>query len=244
MLGSHTLQWFDTPHVPHGWECGLLMDQSTGTFFCGDLFTAGPGHGEQALTEADILTPSEAFRRGMDYYAHAPHTAQRLRRLAQQGRARWLACMAAPGAATAARCCGIWPNRWPPLVDRRRFLQPLGPASDALVLPRTVQTAALSSRRGQSRPGQPFMVTPITVSIAHQLGRAEARRRIEAGFAKFVGHFPGGGIRSERWDGDRLSFSVVALGQTVSGALDVSDTAVRIEYRSARASRHVCWPAQ
>jgi flavorubredoxin len=65
VLGRHTLQWFDTPHVPHGWECGLLMDSSTGTLFCGDLFTQ-PGHGEQALTEADILESSEAFRRGMD----------------------------------------------------------------------------------------------------------------------------------------------------------------------------------
>ena len=90
-LGSHTLQWFDTSHVPHGWECGLLMDQTTGTFFCGDLFTQ-PGHGEQALTEADILAPSEAFRRSMDYFAHAPHTAATLLRLAQQA-PRTLACM-------------------------------------------------------------------------------------------------------------------------------------------------------
>ena len=90
-LARHTLQWFDTPHVPHGWECGLLMDSLTGTFFCGDLFTQ-PGHGEQALTEADILGPSEAFRQPMDYYAHAPHTAATLARLAQH-KPRTLACM-------------------------------------------------------------------------------------------------------------------------------------------------------
>ena len=48
-LGRHTVQWLDTPHVPHGWDCGLLMDTSTGTFFCGDLFTQ-PGRGEKALT--------------------------------------------------------------------------------------------------------------------------------------------------------------------------------------------------
>jgi flavorubredoxin len=90
-LGGHTLQWFDTPHVPHGWDCGLLMDASTGTFFCGDLFTQ-PGHGERALTEADILGPSEAFRQPMDYFAHAPQTAATLARLAQQ-KPRTLACM-------------------------------------------------------------------------------------------------------------------------------------------------------
>jgi flavorubredoxin len=91
VLGRHTLQWFDTPHVPHGWDCGLLMDVSNGTFFCGDLFTQ-PGRGEQALTEADILGPSEAFRQPMDYFAHAPQTAATLTRLAQQ-KPHTLACM-------------------------------------------------------------------------------------------------------------------------------------------------------
>jgi flavorubredoxin len=90
-LGRHTVQWFDTPHTPHGWDCGLLMDTTTDTFFCGDLFTQ-PGHGQQALSEGDILGPSEAFRQPMDYYAHAPQTAAILARLAQQ-RPRTLACM-------------------------------------------------------------------------------------------------------------------------------------------------------
>jgi flavorubredoxin len=91
VLGRHTVQWFDTPHTPHGWDCGLLMDITSGTFFCGDLFTQ-PGHGEQALTEGDILGPSEAFRQPMDYYAHAPQTAAILARLAAQ-KPGTLACM-------------------------------------------------------------------------------------------------------------------------------------------------------
>ena len=85
------MQWLDTPHVPHGWDCGLLMDVSHGTFFCGDLFTQG-GRGEVALTESDILGPSEAFRQPLDYFAHAPHTAATLARLAQL-QPRTLACM-------------------------------------------------------------------------------------------------------------------------------------------------------
>jgi flavorubredoxin len=40
-LGKHTVQWFDTPHVPHGWDCGLMFETTTRTFFCGDLFTQG-----------------------------------------------------------------------------------------------------------------------------------------------------------------------------------------------------------
>jgi hypothetical protein len=74
------------------------------------------------------------------------------------------------------------------------------------------------------------MATPITVSISHRLGRAEARRRIEAGFAKIVHLLPGsGGAHSERWDGDRLSFSAAAMGQTVAGVVNVLDAAVTIE---------------
>jgi glyoxylase-like metal-dependent hydrolase (beta-lactamase superfamily II) len=90
-LGRHTMRWFDTPHLPHGWECGLMMDTSTRTFFCGDLFTRG-GAGTVPLVESGILGPSEAFRKQMDYFAHAPESARILGRLADQHPAT-LACM-------------------------------------------------------------------------------------------------------------------------------------------------------
>lgn len=90
-LGHHTMRWFDTPHMPHAWECGLMFDVTTRTFFCGDLFTQG-GVGEVALTEADILGPSESFRAPMDYFAHAPQTSTILERLARE-RPTTLACM-------------------------------------------------------------------------------------------------------------------------------------------------------
>lgn len=91
VLGRHEIEWFDTPHVPHGWDCGLLIDRTTDTLFCGDLFTQG-GDGAEPLTERDILEPSEAFRKPMDYYAHAPQTGAVLHRLAA-ARPRTLACM-------------------------------------------------------------------------------------------------------------------------------------------------------
>lgn len=91
VLGHHTLRWFDTPHVPHGWDCGLLMDDTTRTLFCGDLFSQG-GTGATALTEADILGPSEAFRKPMDYFAHTPQTSAVLERLARESPLT-LACM-------------------------------------------------------------------------------------------------------------------------------------------------------
>jgi flavorubredoxin len=91
VLGRHTVKWFDTPHMPHSWECGLMTEVSTRTFFCGDLFTQGGG-GEVALTESDILGPSEAFRKPLDYFAHAPRTGEMLERLARE-QPSTLACM-------------------------------------------------------------------------------------------------------------------------------------------------------
>ncbi len=90
-LGRHTVRWFDTPHVPHSWECGLMMETATRTFLCGDLFTQ-PGAGDTPLTEADILGPSEAFRAPFDYFAHAPQTGATLERLAREAPTT-LACM-------------------------------------------------------------------------------------------------------------------------------------------------------
>lgn len=89
--GARTLRWFDAPHVPHGWDCGFLLDTGARTLLCGDLFTQG-GRGTTPITEADILGPSEAFRAPMDYYAHAPHTADVLERLAREA-PQVLACM-------------------------------------------------------------------------------------------------------------------------------------------------------
>lgn len=90
-LGRHVLRWLDTPHVPHGWDCGLMFDETTRTFLCGDLFTQG-GPGDVPLTESDILGPSEAFRKPLDYFAHAPHTEAVLERLARL-EPTTLACM-------------------------------------------------------------------------------------------------------------------------------------------------------
>ena len=82
-VGRHRLKWIDAPHVPHAWENGFMMDLETRTLLCGDLFTQG-GSGTVALTEDDVLGPSEAFRQAMDYYAHSPQTEATLERLARE----------------------------------------------------------------------------------------------------------------------------------------------------------------
>lgn len=73
------------------------------------------------------------------------------------------------------------------------------------------------------------MATPLTISIPHELGRAEARRRIEDGFAKAVQQLPGSGATTERWDGDRMTFGIAAMGQSLNGGIDVQDSVVTIE---------------
>jgi flavorubredoxin len=90
-IGRNTVQWFDTPHLPHAWECGFLMEQRTRTFLCGDLFTQ-PGSDNPPLVESDILGPSEAFRHQMDYFAHSRNTRELLERLAAT-HPTTLACM-------------------------------------------------------------------------------------------------------------------------------------------------------
>ena len=80
-LGRREIQWFDTPHMPHAWECGVLLERTTHTLLCSDLFTEG-GSDHPPVTEADILEPSERFRKQMDYYSHTKKARQILARLA------------------------------------------------------------------------------------------------------------------------------------------------------------------
>jgi flavorubredoxin len=89
--GSRTLRWLDAAHFPHAWECGYLFDEKSRTLFCGDLFTQ-PGADHAALTESDILGPSEAFRSKMDYYSHTTNAAALVSKLAAT-QATTLACM-------------------------------------------------------------------------------------------------------------------------------------------------------
>lgn len=90
-LGRHSVRWFDTPHLPHTWECGYLMEDATKTLLCGDLFTQG-GAGLPPLTESDILGPSEAFRQQTNYYSHTQNAREMLERLASE-EPKVLACM-------------------------------------------------------------------------------------------------------------------------------------------------------
>jgi flavorubredoxin len=93
-IGTHKLRWVATPHLPHSWECGLMMEETTRTFLCGDLFTQG-GAQHPPITERDILEPSEAFRSHLDYFSHSKNAGAMMERLAKLEPAT-LACMHGP----------------------------------------------------------------------------------------------------------------------------------------------------
>lgn len=75
------------------------------------------------------------------------------------------------------------------------------------------------------------MTQPITVNIPHNLGRAEARRRIERGFGELGGSLPGGGFAQlqQSWSGDTMNFSAQVMGQNISGTIDVLEAAVDLK---------------
>jgi flavorubredoxin len=90
-LGKARVRWLDTPHLPHGWDCGYLFEETTKTLLCGDLFTQ-PGAQNPPVTEGDILGPSEAMREGMDYFAHSEGSRALFEKVADT-QPRTLACM-------------------------------------------------------------------------------------------------------------------------------------------------------
>jgi len=79
-LGGKRVVWRDTPHVPHGWEAGVLFEETTRTLFCGDLLThVGTG---PALVESDVLGPAIATEDMFHSMCLGPNTGPALRALA------------------------------------------------------------------------------------------------------------------------------------------------------------------
>lgn len=63
-LGGKRVRFLATPHVPHGWDAGLMYEESTGTLLCSDLLgQVGDG---AALVDGDVvgaaLEAEEMFR--------------------------------------------------------------------------------------------------------------------------------------------------------------------------------------
>ena len=70
----------------------------------------------------------------------------------------------------------------------------------------------------------------ISIQVPHQLTQEEAVRRIQRGITDARGKYAGqvAGI-DERWTGNHLDLKLTAIGQTITGRVDVLPSAVNIE---------------
>jgi flavorubredoxin len=79
-IGGKRIRYIDTPHVPHGWDAGVIYEENTRTLFCGDLFTH---FGDPPpLTTSEIVGPAMAGTDATYSTSLGPVTAPTIRRLA------------------------------------------------------------------------------------------------------------------------------------------------------------------
>jgi flavorubredoxin len=79
--GRRRLRRIETPHLPHGWDAGVLFEETTSTLLCGDLFTA---IGESPVaTEQEITGPALAAEDVFGATCLTPSTGPTIRSLAE-----------------------------------------------------------------------------------------------------------------------------------------------------------------
>jgi len=86
--GSHTFRFLQTPHVPHNWEAGMLIDTTTGVLFCSDVLHQ---NGDvEPMTSDSVTDRVRQTLRDMQssplagYLPYTPETDATLRRIAAQ----------------------------------------------------------------------------------------------------------------------------------------------------------------
>ena len=84
--GRYRFRFCSTKHLPHGWDAGLLFEETQRTLLCSDLFHhAGDG---EPVTSSDVLGRSKAtilgYQKGplADYVPYTPMTTGILKKLA------------------------------------------------------------------------------------------------------------------------------------------------------------------
>jgi flavorubredoxin len=84
--GKFRFRFKATPHLPHGWDAGVLFEETTGTLLCSDLL--GHAGDTPPLTESDIVgrfrETTGAFQGGplANYMPFTSHTEAQVRDLA------------------------------------------------------------------------------------------------------------------------------------------------------------------
>jgi flavorubredoxin len=84
--GKYRFRYCQTPHLPHGWDAGVLFEETQKTLLCSDLFHQTGD--VEPLTTSDVVGRShqamKEYQAGIlaDYVPYTPLTAQNLKRLA------------------------------------------------------------------------------------------------------------------------------------------------------------------
>ena len=76
------------------------------------------------------------------------------------------------------------------------------------------------------------MSKPVTVTVSHELGRSGAHQRIDGGIDRMLGSIAGGMLQFDKsWSGDTMSFEARAMGQHVTGTVEVREEDATITVR-------------
>jgi flavorubredoxin len=78
-IGGKRLRYVDTPHTPHGWDAGVMFEETTGTLLSGDLFTQ---FGNTPFTTGDIVGGATEAEDFFKYSALNPMMGSTIRALA------------------------------------------------------------------------------------------------------------------------------------------------------------------
>jgi flavorubredoxin len=84
--GKYRFRYVTTPHLPHGWDAGVLFEETQRTLLCSDLFHQVGD--VEPLTQSDVVGRSHqamrAYQAGVlaEYVPYTPLTAKNLAKLA------------------------------------------------------------------------------------------------------------------------------------------------------------------
>ena len=165
--GGRRVRFIDTPHTPHGWDAGVLFDESTQTLIRGDLFTQLGN--DRALTSGEIVGPAIAAEDVFNYSSLNPAMGATIRNLSALA-PRMLAVMHGPsftgdGAAALRgladdydrRVSGkmLAPIRGSRLSRRRPGRAFAAPTASAWSVPCMTQFGSPMTNRGNRSPFDP-----------------------------------------------------------------------------------------
>lgn len=87
VTGKYRFRYCQTPHLPHGWDAGVLFEETQKTLLCSDLFHQTGD--VEPLTETDVVGRSHAAMRNYqggvlaEYVPYTPLTSKNLQKLAE-----------------------------------------------------------------------------------------------------------------------------------------------------------------